>query len=257
MAIPGPTPAARDLLLKVTPPRLPPYLVARPAFHARRTTMRESPVLLVQAPAGFGKTSLLAQWRRDCIAHGDAVAWVSAQSEDHADRFLQSLVLSVRIASGRPSFGQVLMEAPIGGALEGVTVWLTAVAQLAANVLLIVDETERLPASTRALLAYVLHNAPANLRCMVAARADCDLGLDDLIAYGQCSVIDAEQLRFRLEETLAVVRGRFADRVSDDEAARLHDLTEGWPLGLQLALAMKENRPAGQPLDLRDRKSVV
>ena len=251
MAIPGPTPAARDLLLKVTPPRLPPYLVARPAFHARRTTMRESPVLLVQAPAGFGKTSLLAQWRRDCIAHGDAVAWVSAQSEDHADRFLQSLVLSVRIASGRPSFGQVLMEAPIGGALEGVTVWLTAVAQLAANVLLIVDETERLPASTRALLAYVLHNAPANLRCMVAARADCDLGLDDLIAYGQCSVIDAEQLRFRLEETLAVVRGRFADRVSDDEAARLHDLTEGWPLGLQLALAMKENRPAGQPLDLR------
>ena len=123
MPTPGPTPAARDLLLKVTPPRLPPYLVARPAFHARRTTLRESPVLLVQAPAGFGKTSLLAQWRRDCIAQGDAVAWVSAQAEDHAERFLQSLALSVRIASGRPAFGQVLMEAPPANALEGVTTW--------------------------------------------------------------------------------------------------------------------------------------
>ncbi len=248
MATLSTSPAARDLLLKITPPRLPPHLVARPAFSARRAGVYDSAVVLVQAPAGFGKTSLLAQWRRDCIAQGDAVAWISAQPEDHAARFLQSLALAVRIACGRPGFGHLLMEAPPRDALEGVTVWLTEVAQIAVRVLLIVDETERLPPAARELLAYVLRNAPVNLRCVVAARADCELGLDDLLAYGQCAVIDAEQLRFRLEETLAVVRERFHGRVSEDEAAKLHEITEGWPLGLQLALSMKDG--SGRRLDL-------
>jgi LuxR family maltose regulon positive regulatory protein len=247
MAAPSPPQAARDLLLKVTPPRLPPHLVTRQAFRVLRTGVSGSAVVLVQAPAGFGKTSLLAQWRRDNIAQGDAVAWITAQPEDHAARFLQSLALAVRIASGRRAFGHLLMEAPPRDALEGVTAWLTEVAQLAVPVLLIVDETERLPVASRELLAYLLRNAPANLRCVVAARADCDLGLDDFSAYGQCTVIDAGQLRFRLEETLALVREHFDGRVTEDEAARLHEMTEGWPLGLQLALSM--NDAAGRRFD--------
>ena len=45
-------------------------------------------------------------------------------------------------------------------------------------------------------------------------------------------------LRFRLDETIELVRGRFGARVDRDAAARLHELTEGWPLGLQLALSV-------------------
>ena len=62
--------APDDLLLKVTPPRVPRHQVARPRLQADDERLRDQPVILVQAPAGFGKTSLLAQWRREHLAQG-------------------------------------------------------------------------------------------------------------------------------------------------------------------------------------------
>jgi len=50
-------------------------------------------------------------------------------------------------------------------------------------------------------------------------------------------------LRFQLDETIALVRKRFGARVDNDACARLHELTEGWPLGLQLALSVVANSP--------------
>ena len=58
-----------------------------------------------------------------------------------------------------------------------------------------------------------------------------------MIDYGQCAVVGQELLRLHLDETIELVRSRFGDRLDHDAAARLHDLTEGWPLGLQLALS--------------------
>jgi LuxR family transcriptional regulator, maltose regulon positive regulatory protein len=234
---PGTTHPADDLLLKVTPPRVPRHLVARARLLSGDAAIREHPVVLVQAPAGFGKTSLLAQWRREHLAHGAVVAWVLAQSQDSPQRLVQALALAVRTGAGRPNFGHTLLEAPPASGLEGVTVWLAEVAQTALDVVLFVDEADRLPPASLEALAYVLRNAPPNLRAVVAARTDCPLGIDDLVDYGQCMVVNQAMLRFRFEETLELVHQRFGDRIDNDAAARLHDLTEGWPLGLQLALS--------------------
>lgn len=230
--------ATSDLLLKVTPPRVPRHLVARPGLMSGQPQFSDRPVVLVQAPAGFGKTSLLAQWRREHLAQGAVVAWLTAQPQDDSRRFVQSLALAVRTGAGRPTFGHVLLEAAPAGGLEGITVWLAEVAQSALDIVLIVDEAARLPDESREALAYLLHNAPPNLRCIVAARVDCRLGVDDLVAYGQCAVVGAPQLRFGLEETIELVRGRFGSKMDRDEAARLHEMTEGWPLGLQLAVSV-------------------
>ena len=72
----------------------------------------------------------------------------------------------------------------------------------------------------------------------MAARADCHIGVDDLVDYGKCLSIGAETLRFRFDETLELVQNRFNKKISNDTAAKIHDLTEGWPLGLQLALTV-------------------
>ena len=109
-----------------------------------------------------------------------------------------------------------------------------------------VDSAEQLPPASRETLTYLLHNAPANLRVEVAARGDHDLAVADLVTYGQCVVIGTTLLRFRLEETIGLARARFGTRIDADTAAQLHELTEGWPLGLQLALAA-----TGQRSDLR------
>ncbi len=230
--------APDDLLLKVTPPRVPRHQVARPRLQSDRADLREQPLLLVQAPAGFGKTSLLAQWRREHLAHGRVVAWLSAQARDGVPRFVQALALAVRVGAGRPTFGHTLLEGTVPAGLEGVTAWLAELAQSALDAVLIVDEADRLPEPTREALAYLLRNAPANLRAIVALRADAALGVDDLVSYGLATPIGPARLRFALDETLDLVRERFGTRVDRDAAARLHELAEGWPLGLQLALSV-------------------
>jgi len=169
------------------------------------------------------------------LSHGVVVAWLSAQARDNPERLAQGLALAVRQGAGRPTFGHVLLDAVGPGGLEGITIWLAELAQTALDVVLFVDEANRLPPASREALAYLLRNAPPNLRTVVAARPDCHLDIDDLIAYGQCVVVGPAMLRLRLGETLELVHGRFGDRVDNDTAARLHELTEGWPLGVQLA----------------------
>lgn len=226
-----------DLMLKVMPPRVARELLARPRLSSADARLGAQPVVLVQAPAGFGKTSLLASWRLEHLARGAVVAWVQAQDQDSPKRLLQALVLAVRSGAARPGFGHTLLESPPPDGYEGVTLWLAELAQTALDVVLFVDEVERLPQDTRELLAYLLRNAPPNLRVVLAARSECRLAIDDLLDYGHGTRIGAQLLRLQLDETLQLVHKRFGDRIDDDAAARLHELSEGWPLGLQLALS--------------------
>jgi LuxR family maltose regulon positive regulatory protein len=239
-----PTPAAQrpggtasGLLLKVTPARVPRDLLVRQRLAADDSNYRDRPVIVVQAPAGFGKTALLAQWRREHLAHGTVVAWLSAQEGDDPQRLMQSLALAVRVGSGRPTFGHTLLEAASPPGLEGITAWLAEVAQSALDIVLIVDEADRLPPASREALSYLIHNVPSNLRTEVAVRPDCDLGVGDMIAYGHCVTVGTPALRFQLDETIALARARLGTRIDADSGARLQELTEGWPLGLQLALS--------------------
>lgn len=228
----------QDLLLRVTPPRVPRHLVSRARLLSSAPALRDYAAFVVQAPAGFGKTSLLAQWRREYLAYGVVVAWLSAQAGDTPRRLAQGLALAVRVAAGRPGFCHGLLEAGAVGGLENITVFLAELTQTALNVVLILDEADRLHPASREALAYLLRNAPANLRVIVAARTDCQLGIDDLVDYGKCALVGAEALRFRFDETLELVRERCGTETDSHTAAKLHELTEGWPLGLQLALTV-------------------
>ena len=172
---------SHDLLLRVTPPRVPRHLIARSQLRADHPHFNAAAVV-VQAPAGFGKTFLLAQWRRECLAQGAVVAWVSAQPGDDVPRFLHCLALSVRLAAARPTFGHTLLAGLSRSGLDGITVWLAEVAQSALQMVLMVDDAERLSDEARELLTYLLHNAQSNLRTVVGVRPDCQLAVADLLA---------------------------------------------------------------------------
>ena len=229
------TSVPRDLLLKVTPPRVPRHLVSRARLLSSADALRDHAVFVVQAPSGFGKTSLLAQWRLEYLGLGVPVGWVSAQGQDDPVRLVQSLALALRVAMGRPAFGRSVFEDDRPGTLGSVTALLSELAQAALNVVLVIDEFERLPPASREALAYLLRNAPPNVRTLIATRPDGRLDIEDLVAYGQCVEIGPALLKFSLDETLQLVQARFGARVDRNTAARLHELTEGWPLGLQLA----------------------
>lgn len=227
-----------DLILKVTPPRAPQNFQVRPRLSLGSDVDFKSPIILVEAPAGFGKTSLLAQWRREFLAAGEVVAWLTAQDIDEPQRFAQALALAFRLGSGRPKFGRALLESASPRGLENVTLWLAEVAQTAAHAVLIVDRAHLLPQASLDALAYLARNLPANLRLVISTRANCRLGIDDLAAYGECAVVDSQILQFRLDETAQLVRSRFGAATGPEIAAKLQEFTEGWPLGLQLALSI-------------------
>ena len=228
-----------ELVLKTIAPRTPAHLLARPRLSAGESGFLNHSIALVQAPAGYGKTLLLAQWRREYLARGVAVAFLSVDERDEPQRLLNGLVHAMRAGCARPTFGRLLLDGAMGavGPLDGMTAWLAEVAQFSRDVVLIVDDGERLPAAGIDALTYVLHNAPQNLRVVVGARRGLDTAAADLLAYGQCILVGPELLRFRLDETIALITNRFGPHFDPDACAHLFELTDGWPLGLQLAIS--------------------
>lgn len=232
-----------QLLLKTTQPRVPRSLLTRSRLSSLHAVLADKSITVVQAGAGFGKTSLLAQWRREALQTGTLAAWLTLDSRDTDNRLAQGLALAMRAAAGKPQFGLACMQAAQRdqGALEGITELLAELATLAAETLLILDEVQALPnAVAHSALLYLLHNAPANLRIVLATRRALPLPMGEILARGQFAVIESDALAFELGETMAFLKARFGARIDSDSCVRLHELTQGWPLGIQLAVATIE-----------------
>lgn len=232
-----------ELVLKTTPPRSQKTAQSRERFSIEAPELADKVAIAVHAPAGFGKTFLLAQWRREFLSRGAVVAWLMLDGHDDGIRFAQGLAAAMAIGSGRQSFAGAFERMPGHGRdeLEGLTDWLAEVADLGSETVLILDEVDALPEATiRHSLTYLLHNAPANLRIIMASRGRLNLHVADLVARGLYVTIMADALRFRIEEAVEILSSRFGARIDPDLCVRLHELTEGWPLGLQLAIAAIE-----------------
>lgn len=231
------------LVLKTTPPRAQRTARLRERLSIEVPELSSKAAIAVHGPAGFGKTVLLAQWRKEFLSRGAVAAWLTLDGRDDGTRFVQGLAAAMAVGSGRPSFagGIERMPGPGRDEREGLTEWLAEVADLGGEVVLILDEADALPEATvRHSLAYLLHNAPANLRIVMASRRRLNLQVADLLARGLYGEVGANALRFGVEETLAILGSRFAARIDPDLGVRLHEITEGWPLGLQLAIAAIE-----------------
>ncbi|MGT2492300.1 hypothetical protein ACU4GD_21620 [Cupriavidus basilensis] len=163
---------ASAFLLKTSPPRGPRHLLARRRLRSDCEHFADRPVTIAQAPAGFGKTSLLIQWHRECIMRGSAAAWVSLDEHDDPGRLLTGLTSAIRPGCAAAGIRQA--AAGRGGIVPRVAGRLYRMAGgdcpcSAADIVLILDEAERLPESSRDALIYLLNNLPPNLRIVVAA----------------------------------------------------------------------------------------
>lgn len=233
------------LVLKATPARLLKSALVRSRLTVAEGALDDVAVITVQAPAGFGKTLLLGQWRREWLQRGAVVAWLSLDERDDAAVLIQGLELSIRLASGQAPFASSFgVEANSGYDNAGLTDWLARVSSLAAEVVLILDDAHTLPEQTvKNSLPYLLLNAPANLRVIVASRTRLPLPLADLAAHGQFRSFATDDLRLTLPETAELLTARFGTRIDYAACMRLHETTEGWPLGLQLAISAIEKSP--------------
>jgi LuxR family maltose regulon positive regulatory protein len=229
--------------LKTVPPRLGRAVQPRPRLEQRWTEISDRTAIVVTAPQGFGKTTLLAQWRRHWLEQGAFVAWASLDAQDDRSRFVDLLSYTLRATTGRESFAAAAIQGQLESnrELDALTFLLAEVASLATPVVIILDDVHRMPqAALRELLAYLLNNAPPNLQFVIGSRRPLELDLSDLVAGGRLAAINVGDLRLGLAESLELLRARFGNRIGLDDAVRLHDLMEGWPLGLQLAASTIE-----------------
>jgi LuxR family transcriptional regulator, maltose regulon positive regulatory protein len=239
-SLPG-APGGLLLATKLHVPRPPSASVPRPRLVSRLAAGRQ--VVLVCAPAGSGKTSLVADWAR---SGGRPVAWLSLDAgDDDPVRFWRHVAAAVDRV--RPGVAETVGARLAGGrpaALEAaVTVLVNELATRPAEVALVVDDYHlvRSPVVHRSV-EFLLEHLPPSLRLVIAGRADPPLPLALLRARGQLVELRSADLRFTSEETARLLRTAVGSDLPDAVVTALEERTEGWVAGLRLAALSLQGR---------------
>src|SRR5215472_13546031 len=241
MTEPG-TAGERGVLLaaKLHVPGPPPGFVARPRLTARQEEGRSRRLILVCAPAGYGKTALLAAW----AAGGQRpVAWLSLDEGDNDPaRFWRHAAAALERASPGISgrIGPLLGSAP--RSFEGVVTALVnelADRPASGHALLVLDDYHLITAGqVHAAVQFLLDHLPPGLRLVLATRSDPPLRLGRLRARSELTELRAGDLRFTATEAAALLReaaGPAAPILTGAAIEALTTKTEGWAAGLHLA----------------------
>jgi LuxR family maltose regulon positive regulatory protein len=211
--------------------------VARTRLYARLDEGVRRDLTVVSAPAGFGKTTLLADWSRQS---GLPVAWVSLdERDDDPIRFLSYLLAA--IGTIHDGFGEstraFLGSLPSSEELEPVLTALSnEILELPHDFVLVLDDYHVLRSgAVHDALAFLLEYAPPPMRLVVAGRGSPPLPLARLRAAGRLTEIGEAELRFTLEEASDFLGGTMGLDLSGEGIVALENGTEGWIAGLQLA----------------------
>ncbi len=226
------------LATKLHVPRPRPGFVPRPRLVEALCEGLARRLILVCAPAGSGKTTMLAGWARS----GDRpVAWLSLDAADNDPVRLWRHVVAA-LDRARPGIGErvgPLLGPSAPASFEGLVTAL--INELAAQrgdseVLLILDDYHLIDAQpVHVSLGFLLEHLPPGLHLVLASRADPPLPLARLRAGGQLAEVRAADLRFSAEEAAALLHESPGADLPAAAVAALTARTEGWVAGLQLA----------------------
>ncbi len=221
---------------KVHIPLLRPDLVARPRLLARLAPGRQPRLLLVSAPAGFGKTTLLSQGLATMAGRDGHIAWLSLDADDNDPRrFLEHLVASFQTVGQFSDAGQL-----VGAAAPRPEAVLTSLVndldlQPGRTVLGLDDYHVITAPEVHEAVGFLLEHLPRQAGLAIATRADPPLPLSRLRARGELVELRAADLRFTPEESAAFLGDVMGLKLSRTQVAALGARTEGWVAGLQLA----------------------
>src|SRR5215218_8245832 len=230
---------------KLWPPAPRAGLIPRAGLQALLQAGLEAKLCLVAAPAGSGKTILLAQWR--AVSGGGRVAWVSLEESDNdPTRFWGYLVAALRTVE--PEVGTVALEAlgSPSAELERVVVpsLVNDLATVGAPLVLILDDYHLITeAICHQTLGWFLDHLPAEVHVVLSTRLDPPLPLARMRARGELAELRVAELQFTGEEAAELLNGSMGLALAAEDVARLAERTEGWAAGLVLAGLSLRGRP--------------
>lgn len=222
--------AAAVFHAKFAVPSLPACYQARPRLDALWRQWRDARLITVTAGAGWGKTCFLASHVR---RFGDNALWYTLDDLDRDPSVLAAHLVTAcgMEVSDAPPLEQL---ARIVGALEG-------------RRLLVLDDVQAIEgaAVARSFLGRLLRYLTPSCQLILAARVPVSLRDARLETRGEAVRLDGADLAFTVEESAAVLRHRLGRRYADPIIPRVHELTEGWPAGLEvICQSLTEAEPA-------------
>jgi LuxR family maltose regulon positive regulatory protein len=230
------SPEIELVVTKLWPPVLRPVLVHRERPLSILRSGEGRTLTLVDAPAGSGKTTALAQWLAADASQRSA-CWFSVDPSDNdPTRFWTYAIMAVRGAI--PGFGEGALAALRGGADVATSVLPPAVNELAAvdqGVVLVVDDYHLIRNPTiHRHVEQLLDQLPDGVQVVISTRVDPPLPLSRWRGRGQLTELRAADLRFSGAEASALLE-RMRLLVGAEDVDRLVERTEGWAAGLSLA----------------------
>jgi LuxR family maltose regulon positive regulatory protein len=243
---------------RFAPPRSHPNAVARSKILDRLVDAGSTRVVVIHAPVGHGKTSLMLQAEAISRSKGALTRWLSLLDsvDNDARRFLGHLQgICDSLAPGVPERDDALPESePVESN------WLfRRISEIGEPIAIFLDDLHVItnPQTIGVLREFVLHGPP-NLRWYIASRTVPDLALSRLLVNEEALIIRASDLRFSPDEArLFFERGSAG--LTEPELEAIYETTEGWAAGLQLyRLTLQspeirstlQNRPLSPPLQL-------
>jgi LuxR family maltose regulon positive regulatory protein len=215
-------------------------LVSRPRLIGRLNVGLHCKLTLISAPAGFGKTTLVAEWVRNLSEAGmvDGIAWLSLDEDDNdLARFLVYVVASlskIEANIGKGVLNQLRASPP--PVEEILTFLINVIATMPGQIVLVLDDYHLIEdQAIHDALGFLLARLPRQMHLVIATREDPPLPLARLRARGQLTELRATDLRFTPSEAAEFLNRVMGLALSAEDIAAIEARTEGWIAGLQLA----------------------
>jgi len=201
---------------------------------------------LISAPAGFGKTTLLSEWRMLHLGGEYPLTWVSLEEADNdPTRFLSYLIAALQvIEAGTGEAVLNSLRSPQPPPIESVlTALVNEIATIPKDFALVLDDYHVIAnVAVHDTISFLVDHLPPNAHLVIATRIDPPLPLARLRARGQMIEIRADDLRFTPQETSAFLWGAMGLDLPEESVKALEERTEGWIAGLQLAALSMRGR---------------
>jgi LuxR family maltose regulon positive regulatory protein len=242
------------LVTKLFVPRLRPDRVTRPRLIARLSQGLGGKLILVSAPAGFGKTTLVSEWLRQSKL---PFTWFSLDDGDNDPaRFLACLVAALQQIGA--DWGQSVLGALCSpdrpAPAELVTLLINEIAADGSRFILALDDVHLITARpVHDALAFLLDNMPPHMHVVIMTRADPPFPLSRWRARRELTEVRADDLRFTGNETSTLLNEVVGLDLTPTQIAVLEARTEGWVAGLQMAALSLKSRSRLQ----RDKASFI
>lgn len=224
------------------PPTYRKKIVPRPRLYRQLEAGVQGPLVLITAPAGFGKTTLIGEWLRQCDL---PVAWISLECSDndlvrfwrYVIKALNSLYPDISEHIGYHHELSQLCPSETLNIEVLLTTLINMLMALPQDIILALDDYQTItePAIHQSL-QFLLEHLPPQLHLFITTRTNFPLPIARLRVQGKLTELRAADLRFTPDETEHFFTQAMGLPVSTADIATINDRTEGWAAGLQLAV---------------------